>query len=74
MEMTDEEKEAWLKKEKISGIDKWKMGEGNPATQIEGNAENPLFIKVINEIADKNGISDTSAINNSEGQTPIQSS
>jgi len=36
--------------------------------------DNPLSIKVINEIATKNGISDTSTINDSKGQTPIQSS
>lgn len=28
--MSDEEKELWLTENKISGIDMWKMGEGNP--------------------------------------------
>lgn len=34
--MTDEEKEAWLAEHKISGIDMWKMAEGNPAQGLEG--------------------------------------
>ena len=35
MEMSDVEKRAWLKSNKISGIDQWKMGEGNPQNEIE---------------------------------------
>jgi hypothetical protein len=41
---------------------------------VEGDSEAPLFIRVIKEIADKNGISDVSTINNSTGLPPIQSS
>ena len=29
--MTDEQKAQWLKEKNISGIDEWKMAEGNPA-------------------------------------------
>ena len=72
MNMSEEARLEFIKG--IEGKEVWKMAEGNPATQIEGNSDNPLFIKVINEIADKNGISDTSTINDSKGQTPIQSS
>lgn len=35
MEMTDEEKKAWLKDHKIAGIDIWKMAEGNPKESSE---------------------------------------
>lgn len=35
MEMSDEEKEEFLKDNKISGIDQWKMGEGNPKNDVE---------------------------------------
>lgn len=34
--MTDEEKEAWLIEHNVSGIDQWKMAEGNPAQGLEG--------------------------------------
>jgi len=39
--MTDEEKEQWIKDNKISGIDIWKMGEGNPKqdTDVTSNGE-----------------------------------
>ncbi len=33
--LTDEEKEKWLKDNKIPGIDQWKMAEGNPSNEIE---------------------------------------
>lgn len=39
MEMSDEEKKDWLEKNKISGIDQWKMGEGNPETNVKGDIE-----------------------------------
>mgnify|MGYP001575058702 FL=1 len=37
--MSDEEKEAWLTTHNITGIDQWKMGEGNPTneTELKGN-------------------------------------
>lgn len=35
MEMSDAEKKQWLKTNKISGIDMWKMGEGNPTADVE---------------------------------------
>lgn len=38
-------------------------------SSLEGNPDNPLFINVIKEIADKNGITDTSTSDNSKGQT-----
>lgn len=34
-QMTPEQKDKWLKDNKISGIDKWKMAEGNPSNEIE---------------------------------------
>ena len=69
-DMTDEEKEAWIIENKVSPDLQWRMAEGNPATQIEGNPENPLFIQISKEIADKNDI-DPQPIDNSKGQTPI---
>ena len=37
--MSDEEKKKWLKENKISGIDQWKMGEGLPKSDIELSGE-----------------------------------
>lgn len=34
-ELSDKDKAKWLKEHKISGIDQWKMGEGNPSNEIE---------------------------------------
>lgn len=34
-EMSDEDKVKWLKDNKITGIDQWKMGEGNPSNETE---------------------------------------
>ena len=34
-EMSDEEKEKWLNDNKILGIDRWKMSEGNPSNETE---------------------------------------
>ena len=34
-EMSDDEKREWLKTHNITGIDQWKMGEGNPATATD---------------------------------------
>jgi len=38
-EMSDEEKDTWLKYHKISGIEQWKMGEGNPEQKQEVTLE-----------------------------------
>ena len=51
----------------------WQQKDGKAPQKFIGDSDNPLFIKVIKEIADKNGLTDTSTINNSEGQTQIQS-
>ena len=37
--MTDKQKEAWLKAHKVSGIDEWKMAEGLPKADIEHSGE-----------------------------------
>ena|SRR3990167_6973945 len=39
IEMTDEEKAKWLKENKITGIDQWKMGEGLPKQDMELSGE-----------------------------------
>lgn len=39
IEMSESEKEEWLKKQKITGIDMWKMGEGLPKADIEHSGE-----------------------------------
>ena len=39
VEMSEAEKKDWLKKQKISGIDMWKMGEGLPKADIEHSGE-----------------------------------
>lgn len=46
--MTDEEKEAWLIEHKITGIDMFKMAEGNPKqdTTVEINPDEPSAIKL----------------------------
>jgi len=33
-EMSDEDKEAWLRENRISGIDQWKMGEGKSIAEL----------------------------------------
>ena len=35
-EMSDEEKEQWLAEHKIAGEVQWKMGEGNPTSELTG--------------------------------------
>lgn len=47
-EMSDEEKEQWLKDNKISGIDMWKMAEGNPKqdTEIDATVSGPTIIRL----------------------------
>lgn len=46
--MSDDEKEAWLKEHKITGIDLWKMAEGNPKqdTSVELTENEPTAIKL----------------------------
>lgn len=44
-DMNDDQKREWLKTHKITGIDIWKMGEGNPATNMEVSGE--LTSKII---------------------------
>jgi hypothetical protein len=37
--MSDEQKLAWLKSHKVTGIDMWKMAEGLPKADIEHSGE-----------------------------------
>lgn len=39
IKMSDEEKRVWLKSNRISGIDQWKMGEGLPQQDLDLKAE-----------------------------------
>jgi hypothetical protein len=68
--MNDEEMDDFLKG--IAALDKWKMAEGNPATDTNiGNKDGkPFIIRIEPEIAEQNGI-DESTINDSEGQEPV---
>lgn len=53
LEMSDEDKEEWLKENKIQGIDQWKMGEGLPDSKSEvNNVGNPIIV-LSSEIAGK---------------------
>lgn len=54
MEMSDEDKEEWLKENKILGIDQWKMGEGNPDTNADITTGGMPIIQVAEAIAKKN--------------------
>lgn len=47
-EMSDEEKEVWLKEHKVSGETKWKMAEGNPAnaTELSGSVEISKIVSI----------------------------
>ena len=49
----------------------WNYLDGLPVQRIAGEEGEPLLIKVIQDIADKNGITDTGTINNSEGQAQV---
>lgn len=55
-EMNDEQKEQWLKENKIDGIDMWKMGEGNPDNKTDVSIKEIPIIQVAGEIAEKNGL------------------
>lgn len=48
MKMSDEEKMEWLKKNRIHGIDIWKMGEGQPKqeTEIDATVSGPSIIRL----------------------------
>lgn len=39
VEMSDEDKKKWLKDNKITGIDQWKMGEGLPESDVKLSGE-----------------------------------
>lgn len=60
VEMSDEDKESWLKEQKITGIDQWKMSEGLPSqtTDITSGGM-PLYIPA--ELLTKNKLDDTSS-------------
>lgn len=47
-EMTDEEKEAWLKENKVSPDLQWQMGEGRPSSemQLDATISGPSAIKL----------------------------
>ena len=47
--MSDEEKAKWLKDNKISGIDQWKMGEGLPKQDVDIKGEIETKIISIDE-------------------------
>lgn len=49
MEMSDKEKADWIEENHISGIDQWKMSEGNPKNDVEikGNLN---ISEVLNEL------------------------
>lgn len=49
--MTDEQKEQWLKENKISGIDQWKMGEGNPKQDVDSKINGNLTVVVPEAVA-----------------------
>lgn len=50
-EMPDEKKEEFLKK--IAPDLQWRMGEGNPATQLGGDEDNPLKVVILPEAVSK---------------------
>jgi len=51
-EMSEREKEEWLKEHKIPGDLQWRMAEGNPAQDIGGDPNKPLILQVAPEVAD----------------------
>ena len=60
MEMSDEEKIEWLEKNKIAGIDQWKMGEGNPKQDVDAQVSGEIKIAISEDIATKYGINASS--------------
>ena len=59
MEMSDEDKDKFLEENKISGIDQWKMAEGNPKQDVETEVTGEIKIAISEDIAKKYNISDT---------------
>lgn len=57
--MTDEEKELWLLEHKVSGIDQWKMGEGNPKQDIEADVKAVINVIVPGPVAEAFNINGT---------------
>lgn len=51
-EMSDDEKREWLKTHNISGLDQWKMGEGNPQNNVEVKG-NLTISQVLDELEDE---------------------
>lgn len=51
--MTDEQKLLWLEEHKVTGIDRWKMSEGNPKQDIEADIKGDLTISISEDIAKK---------------------
>lgn len=49
IKMSDEEKKNWLKDNKITGIDQWKMGEGLPRQDLDIKGEIETKIISIDE-------------------------
>ena len=47
--MSDEEKEAWIKENKVSGDTQWKMAEGNPSNDVILSGELTSKIIRLNE-------------------------
>jgi len=58
--MTDEEKIIWLKDRGITGIDEWKMAEGQPAQQTDlTSGGKPIYIP--SELLPKNDLPQSSS-------------
>lgn len=63
-DMSDDEKREWLKEHKITGIDIWKMGEGNPENKTDVTTlgkeintidpTNPRVLELIDELRKTN--------------------
>ena len=48
-DMDDDQKREWLKTHNISGIDMWKMGEGNPKADVDITTDGQPMILRLNE-------------------------
>lgn len=68
--MSDEEKRQWMKDNNITGIDAWKMAEGNPATNTDITSGGLPIVQLTSEITQKNEIN-TSSESDSEGPAQI---
>jgi|SRR3990167_5760443 len=58
IEMSDKEKEEFLKK--IAPELRYRMAEGNPPQQLEGNPDKPLVVQISQEVAEKHDITSNS--------------